>query len=535
MLNGFLLSASAIVMRSVSVSFNIYVSSKIGQSGMGLLTLIMSVYGFAVTVATSGINLAVVRLVSGEMSYESGDKIGKKTEQRVNKIMKDALLYCLFFSSVATLLLYFGANTCASVFLDDKRAVSSLRLLSLTLIPISISSALNGYFCAVRRIYKNVVAQFFEQGVKIFTVSSLLILLAPKSVELSCLFVSLGGVISETGSLLLSSFLYFFDRKLHRLPKGDFEKNRDVVSKKGFFIAKRERLEVGKIASVAFPLALGSYARSLLLTIEHLAIPWGLKRSGIDATGALSSYGILHGMVFPLLLFPTAVLGAFSSLLVPELSQAQEQNDTSRIKSIVSRVFYFSLLFSLGVSGIFICFSGEIGNALYASSEAGELIRILSPLIPLMYLDGAVDAMLKGLGEQIYTMRVNIIDSFMSILLILTLLPSMGIQGYITAIFLTEIFNTSFSILRLMKVTKINPPVLKWVIKPLINIIAATLISRLVFNSRFFYSFLIKFINGEQLVFFEIGLCVLLYFVFARLSGTVSKTDIVLAKKLIKS
>ena len=132
------------------------------------------------------------------------------------------------------------------------------------------------------------------------------------------------------------------------------------------------------------PVAVSTYVRSALLTIEHLAIPWGLKRSGASASEALSSYGVLHGMVFPILLFPSAVLGSFASLLIPELSSAQEEGDTKRVNSIVSRVFFFSLLFSIGVSGIFVCFSDELGNFIYKSPEAGEFIRLLAPLIPLM-------------------------------------------------------------------------------------------------------------------------------------------------------
>ena len=60
--NALILVGAALLMRSVSLLFNAYVSQKIGAEGMGLFSLIMSVYGFAVTFATSGINLAVTRL-----------------------------------------------------------------------------------------------------------------------------------------------------------------------------------------------------------------------------------------------------------------------------------------------------------------------------------------------------------------------------------------------------------------------------------------------------------------------------------------
>jgi len=64
LINALLLFGTSVLLRTVGVSFNIYISNKIGPSGMGLLTLIMSVYSFAVTFATSGINLATARLTA---------------------------------------------------------------------------------------------------------------------------------------------------------------------------------------------------------------------------------------------------------------------------------------------------------------------------------------------------------------------------------------------------------------------------------------------------------------------------------------
>ena len=62
--NALLLTAVTLLMRTVSVSFNVYVSNRVGAEAMGLLSLVSGVYGFAVTLATSGIHLATVRTVS---------------------------------------------------------------------------------------------------------------------------------------------------------------------------------------------------------------------------------------------------------------------------------------------------------------------------------------------------------------------------------------------------------------------------------------------------------------------------------------
>ena len=62
--NGILMTLVSLAARYVSVGFNVYLSNKIGAVAMGIFTLVSSVYGFALTVATSGVNLATTKLVS---------------------------------------------------------------------------------------------------------------------------------------------------------------------------------------------------------------------------------------------------------------------------------------------------------------------------------------------------------------------------------------------------------------------------------------------------------------------------------------
>ena len=139
-LNGLIIALSSVLLRSLGITFNAYITSKIGAEGMGLFTLIGSVYGFAITLATSGINLAVVRLISASC----GDGAPENSSTSTHQIMKNAICYALIFSLTASVILYVSAENIGVRVLKDIRTVSSLRLLSLTLTPIAVTSALNG-------------------------------------------------------------------------------------------------------------------------------------------------------------------------------------------------------------------------------------------------------------------------------------------------------------------------------------------------------------------------------------------------------
>ena len=73
-INIVILTSTSILMQSISIFFNAYISKKIGTEGIGIFTLIISVYSFFITLSTSGINLATTRIVSEQ--FAKGNKEG---------------------------------------------------------------------------------------------------------------------------------------------------------------------------------------------------------------------------------------------------------------------------------------------------------------------------------------------------------------------------------------------------------------------------------------------------------------------------
>lgn len=63
LMNGLLLTATSFLMRFIGLSFNIYISKKVGSEALGVFSLIMSVYLFFITLSTSGIHLSVTHIV----------------------------------------------------------------------------------------------------------------------------------------------------------------------------------------------------------------------------------------------------------------------------------------------------------------------------------------------------------------------------------------------------------------------------------------------------------------------------------------
>ena len=453
--NSLLMVGVTLLMRAIGVGFNAYVAGKAGAQAMGLYSLLSGVYGFAVTLACSGIHLGTTRTVA--------DALGKGDVALARKYATHALCISLFFGLLSGTLLFFGAPFAGTHWLRDARTVLPLRILALSLPAVAVCSCLNGYFTAVRRVWKNAAVQLSSQFLRIFGTSFFLTLLLPKGVAYACLALVLGTLLTQIFELIASVFLYLTDQK--HLETAQKSTQSGVTR---------------KILGITLPVAFSSYARSGLITLQHILIPRGLARSGSSWETALASYGILHSMVLPVVLFPSAFISSFAGLLIPEVAEAKIQDQMERVRRVARRIFGISMMFSIGVAGVMLCFSHGLGLVIYDSLQAGSMIAALAPLIPVMYVDSAVDAVLKGMGQQVYSMNVNIIDALTSVILVVILVPKFGVPGYIFTIYFTEILNTTLSLARMIAIVKPKLRVFGHVFAPILCITGATIAVHLI-------------------------------------------------------
>jgi len=441
LLNGIILTASSLIMRSVMIWFNAYISSKIGTEGMGLYTLVMSVYSLAVTVAIFGMSLACTRLVAEENA--AANPVGVKYS------VSQCVMFGAIFGSIAATVIFVFANFIGTKILQNELTVISLRAFGICLPFLSVSSILSGYFTAISRITKSSIVQFAELFTKIIFTTMFLNWIFPKTLEYSCFSVVLGGTVAETMSCLYYGIIYIADSRRYK----------KTGSTKG--IRKR-------IIKIAFPVALSSCLKSGLSAVKHIMIPVQLKKSGLSSSTALSQYGIIQGMVMPVIMFPSAIILSFSSLILPEFSQLYVKRNSDKINDSISKTFKITLLFSIGITGVFIYFSDFLGQWIYKNAEAGYFIRLIAPITAIMYLDFVVDSILKGINQQVGVVKINIIDTIMCIILIYFILPAYSTIGYIFVIFVSEIINGVLSINMLIKATEFEFKFKNWILKPTI-------------------------------------------------------------------
>lgn len=454
--NAFILTATALILRTIGIFFRIYLSNRIGAEGMGLYQLIFSVYMLATTFATSGICIAVTRLVS--------EQAAKSSKQTVVKILNRSLMLSTLLGLIAAAAIYFGADLAAMYWLHDMRAALSLRILAPSLPFMAAASCLRGYFIARRKVSTPSNAQLFEQLIRIAVTVALLARFLPMGLAYACAAVVIGNTVSEIASCLYTYLGYRRDmRKLSTSIAGPSSLRTPTILR--------------KLLHIGLPLMGSSFLNTALHTLENLLVPDALTRYTSSKETSLSQFGMLKGMAMPILFFPSSFLSALSTLLIPEISESNSLQNRRKTCQTISYTMQITITLSILISGIFTMFATELGTLIYKSEEVGSYIRVLAPIVPFMYLENVIDGILKGLDQQVSSLSYSVLDSVLRITLITFLVPSQGIYGFLIIMVISNLVTSFLKLHRLVKVTSVRIEWGKWMTRPVLAMLISSFLA----------------------------------------------------------
>lgn len=422
-----LLTGVNLLLRLVGTSFQVYLSGRIGAAGVGLLQLVMSVGGLAMVAGMAGIR-------TGTM-YLTAEALGHGRPKQVTWVLSGCFLYSICFSGTIAALLYTFAPQIAAFWISDSRTADALRLFAAFLPVTCLCGVMCGYFTAANRIGTLAAVEVAEQLCSMVVTMTALPLWAGDDVTRACQCVILG---SCTGTCLTLGCLVLL--RLREKPQT------------GKRIPVRRRL-----VQTAIPLAAGDVLKSGINTTENLMVP---KRLALNTLvdNPLASFGVVSGMVFPVLMFPACILFGLAELLIPELARCAAAGSQDRIRYLVKRSLKVAMLYALVFGGLMVLVAQPLCQRLYDSSEAGNYLKLYALLVPMLYCDALTDAMTKGLGQQTACVRYNILTAAMDVVFLYLLLPKYGMAGYFVSFLITHLLNFLLSLRRLLKISKVSIP-----------------------------------------------------------------------------
>ena len=434
----------SVLVRVLGFVFRIRLADLVGTEGMGKYQLVTSVYMLGATLVTSGIGAAVTRLTA-----ETVAKNGLSASKSVTRsALRMVFLPGLFVGGA----LFFAAPLWTKLFLYDPQLVGAVRILGPCMPFIAWCACFSGYFYGTRRVLPASFTQFLEQLVRIGVLFFGLVRMgeAPlyARVTLAVAAISLGEILS----CLYIAFRY-------RCCKDGY----------GAPVHSRELL------SVSMPIAANGYLNAVLRLTENVLIPRLLLISGLTMSRALSLFGLLKGMVLPVLQLPSAIISALAMNLMPALAEAHTQGHNKRVRMALEKSIEIACVGGILAVGLLLSFAEEVGVLLYHNREAGVLLRQLAFICPLIYLEIVLVGALNSLGRQRTALRNSLIDSAAKLIVLILGVPRYGFSAYLAAVAAGCVVCVAANFSTLSKTVSISLNLRRLLVCPTFSALMATL------------------------------------------------------------
>lgn len=413
-----ILTVTGLITRIIGFFYRIYLSRLFGEEGMGIYQLLSPVLALSFSLTAAGFQTAISKFVAAQAGRENAAVPSRRP-------MVMGLLLTVPLSLACTMMLYTGSDFIAVNLLQEPRTASMIRLLAPSVPLSAIHACINGYFYGIKKAGVPAGTQLLEQCCRVICVYLVSAAILSQGHTPSINVAVLGLTVGEGCSMLaaLLAAWYYLSR---RPVVPDFRHSSAVLS-------------YGQLLGMVLPLTANRIVLNLLQSVESVSIPAGLRSYGYDTATALSVYGVLTGMAFPMIFFPNALTGSVSVMLLPMISESYARGDDEGIRRAILRTVKYCVLLGFSCMGFFLLTGRLLGEGLYHSPLAGHFIRTLSLICPFLYLDNTLSSILQGLGMAGRLFLINVTSLLVRLLFILITVPRLGIQGYLYGILVSQI------------------------------------------------------------------------------------------------
>ena len=420
-----MLTAVNLLLRFGGTAFQVWLSRRIGAAGIGLLQLVLSVNMLALTLAAAGGRTTAM--------YLTAEALGRKRNADADRLLSGCFLYSILCAGAVSAGLYALSPALASRWIGTVEALPALRTWAAFLPVVCLTGVMTGYFTAANRIGTLAAVEVAEQLFSILITAAVLSVTASHDRAGSCRAVVLGSCLGSILTLGCLMVLYG-------------SSGSDGAS----------RIPTAKaILRCAIPLAVADDLKAGISTVENLMVPrrLALYRGVGDP---LAAFGRVSGMVFPVMMLPSAILSSLSEVLIPELARCNAVGSRNRIRYLVRRNLRAALVYGLCCGGLLYLLAEPLCARLYPGENIAPLLKRFALLVPMLYCDLLADAMTKGLGQQAACARYSIISNVLDVSLMFFLLPRLGIEGYYISFAVTHAVNFGLSLRKILSIGQVR-------------------------------------------------------------------------------
>ncbi len=344
--------------------YRIILSRTLGPEGLGIYQVSLSVFAVFLTVASSGLPITLSRTIAGH--HARGNPEGEP------RATAAAILITAICGTFITALLFILRGPFTKIF-SDPRCGDLFYILLFGLTFTSVYAVIRGNFWGNKRFFAYSLIELIEEIVMIVTGVFLFLFVGAGIPDPNKAAVSV--LVSYLASFSIAVFYFIKKGGRLRSPRG----------------------EIKPLLKSSLPVTAMRTSSSLVSSLISVIFPMRLMAAGMSSARAMSAYGIVGGMVMPILTIPCSLIGSIALVLVPELSECYYKGDREKLSALVEKALNATLLIA-GMLIPFLAVCGEgVGVMLYSNAESGVLIEksalILIPMSVTMISTSLLNSM----------------------------------------------------------------------------------------------------------------------------------------------
>ncbi|MBQ3885169.1 MAG: polysaccharide biosynthesis C-terminal domain-containing protein, partial [Ruminococcus sp.] len=246
-------------------------------------------------------------------------------------------------------------------------------------------------------------------------------------------------------------------------------------------LRKNSTLDFKQYMKYALPIMGGGVLTTFLSSTNDALIPYCLRQNGDSTTEALSRFGIFEAIVIPTLFFPSVVLCSMSGIIVSETARASAAGNSERIQTLSGRIKDSTIMYAVFASAVLIRFGRTIGELIGGGELAGEIISLTAPVIPFIYLEIVLEAIIKGTGQQAFSSLNYLAEYIIRISSVLIIVPRIGFYGVVFSYYASNIIGNISRFIFLTRTTGMKINFIRSILVPVVYSFMTLSASELIF------------------------------------------------------
>lgn len=334
LLQGSILAVAGLISKVIGFIYRIPMANIMGNAGNGLYSVAFGLYNIALTLSSYSMPLAISKLMSA--------RLAKGDNRNAHRLFHDALIFAICMGLIASLGLYFGAESFAGIYQKEGLEMP-LRVLAPTVFVVAMLGCCRGFFQGHRNMLPTALSQVIEQIVNaIVSVAAASYFVSIAAGRNAAAYGAMGGTFGTlfgAATALIFFFILFVIRQV-------------IIKKKGGpdtadMPAEDHKLIIKAIVLTVIPVIVSQSIYTLGYTLDDLIYGNLMVLKGTDQTAATIQQGVFNTQYNQMINLPTAIATAMASATLPSIVASRTRGEDENVRRKTDAVIKVNMLIAI--------------------------------------------------------------------------------------------------------------------------------------------------------------------------------------------